>query len=270
MAARSPPLKALRAFEAAARLESFLMAADELHVTPSAVSYQIKILEEYIGFNLFERLSRGIVLTDSGRSYFEAIHSAFEQIREATERTISSNSNNTLFLRVASSFSVKWLLPRLASFVAQHPDIHVRVDTRNPPAAGGRTEAVDGEIRFGDGQSAGMHVESLVIERFAPMCSPHLRDGPRALRSLDDLRKFPLIHTGTNLVPWANWFSANGVTAGNELRELFFDRAFMAIEAAVNGLGIVLEGDFLARVELDSGALVEPFRDVQKDLRTCR
>jgi LysR family glycine cleavage system transcriptional activator len=269
MVVRSPPLKALRAFEAAARLESFLVAAEELHVTPSAVSYQIKILEEYIGFNLFERLSRGIVLTDAGRSYFESIHSAFEQIHEATERTISSNSNNTLFLKVASSFSVKWLLPRLASFVAQNPDIHVRIDTRNPSAAG-RTEAVDVEIRFGDGQIADMHVESLVVERFAPMCSPHLLDGPRALRSLDDLRKFPLIHTGTNLVPWANWLAANGVTAGNDLRELFFDRAFMAIEAAVNGLGIVLEGDFLARVELDSGALVEPFRDVQKELRTCR
>ncbi len=165
---------------------------------------------------------------------------------------------------------MKWLLPRLASFVAQNPQIHVRIDTRNPAAAGGRAEPADVEIRFGDGQIADMHVESLVVERFTPMCSPHLLDGPRALRSLEDLRKFPLIHTGTNLVPWVNWLNANGVTVNNDLREMFFDRAFMAIEAAVNGLGIVLEGDFLARTELDSGALVEPFRDVQKELRTCR
>jgi LysR family transcriptional regulator, glycine cleavage system transcriptional activator len=266
---RSPPLKALRAFEAAARLESFLLAAEELHVTPSAVSYQIKILEEYVGLSLFERLSRGIVLTDAGRSYFVSIHGAFEHIREATERTMHGSANSRLVLRVASSFSVKWLLPRLASFVALNPDIDVRIDTRNhAPAAGG--EVADVEIRFGDGQIADMHVEALVTERFVPMCSPHLLDAPNALRSLDDLRKFPLIHTRTNLVPWSNWLSANGVNVAHDLRELFFDRAFMAIEAAVNGLGIVLEGDFLARPELESGALVEPFRGMQKELRTCR
>lgn len=269
MSVRRPPLKALRAFEAAARLGSFLLAAEELHVTPSAVSYQIKLLETFLDLNLFDRLNRGIALTDVGRRYYEAIRNAFAQIDGATQQAVSARQMDLLYLRVASSFSVKWLMPRLSSFVRQHPEIHVVFDTRSPLPFG-QAEPVDIEIRFGDGRIADMHVEPLVTESFAPMCSPYLLEGPKAIKNLTDLTKFPLIHSRTNLVPWSGWLQAHGLANADESGTLFFDRAFMAIEAAVNGLGVVLEGDFLARQELDAGQLVEPFKGVQKEFRTCR
>lgn len=269
MSARRPPLKALRAFEAAARLGSFLLAADELHVTPSAVSYQIKLLEMYLNITLFDRLNRGIALTDVGKRYYEGIRSGFAQIDNATQQAISSRETDLLYLRVASSFSVKWLMPRLSSFVRKHPEIHVVFDTRSL-APLGQDENVDIDIRFGDVRISDMHVEPLISESFAPMCSPYLLEGPKAIKNLSDLVNFPLIHSRTNLVPWSGWLHAHGMTQSDETGTLFFDRAFMAIEAAVNGLGVVLEGDFLARQELDSGQLVEPFKKIQKEFRTCR
>lgn len=269
MSVRRPPLKALRAFDAAARLGSFLLAADELHVTPSAVSYQIKLLETFLNITLFDRLNRGIALTNVGRRYYEGVRSGFAQIDNATQQALSTGETDLLYLRVASSFSVKWLMPRLSSFVRLHPEIHVVFDTRSS-APLGQAEQVDIDIRFGDVKISNMHVEPLVTESFAPMCSPYLLEGPKALRNLTDLVNFPLIHSRTNLVPWSGWLQVHGVDQSDETGTLFFDRAFMAIEAAVNGLGVVLEGDFLARQELDSGQLVEPFKNIQKDFRTCR
>lgn len=266
---RRPPLKALRAFEAAARLGNFFLAADELNVTPSAVSYQIKLLETFLGISLFDRLNRGIALTDVGHQYYEAIRNIFSQIDSATQFAINSRLTEVLYLRVASSFSVKWLMPRLSSFVHQNPDIHLKLDTRSSLPFG-QADPADIEIRFGGGKISDMHVEPLITESFAPMCSPSLVEGANAIKTLNDLIKFRLIHSRANLVPWSTWLRANGVAELGDSDVIVFDRAFMAIDAAVKGLGIVLEGDFLAREELATGLLIEPFKGIQKHLQTCR
>lgn len=266
---RRPPLKALRAFEAAARLENFFLAADELNVTPSAVSYQIKLLETFLGISLFDRLNRGIALTDVGHQYYEAIRNIFAQIDSATQVAINTRQIQVLYLRVASSFSVKWLMPRLSSFLHQHPDVHLKLDTRSSLPFG-QADPADIEIRFGGGKISDMHVEPLITESFAPMCSPSLVEGANAIKTINDLAKFRLIHSRANLVPWSTWLNAHGMAELGDSGALVFDRAFMAIDAAVKGLGIVLEGDFLARQELATGLLIEPFKGIQKQLQTCR
>jgi LysR family glycine cleavage system transcriptional activator len=245
-------LKSIQAFEAAARLSSFALAAEELFVTPSAISHQIKLLEEQLSIRLFHRLHRTVLLTDSGRQYAEEITSAFARIDAAT-REIG---------RVAKSdiLTTQWLMPRIARFSAAHTDIDVRLNASSE-AADLISEAVDIDIRYGPRklQPAGTLVLELPPETIVPLCAPALMSGDHPLRGVADLQHHPLIHSEGCLVGWRDWMRLHRKTRIDIGRGPRFDRSFMALSAAVDGLGVCLESLLLAQRELETGRLVAPF-----------
>lgn len=254
---RMPPLRALAVFEATARNMSFSRAAVELNVTPAAVSQQIKVLEGYLSARLFRRLNRRVLLTEAGELYYSSISSAFSNMATATERIGSAVVPTILTIRSAPSFATKWLLPRLPEFLAEVPNIDVRLDASNEKTDFTR-ENVDLEIRFGDGSWRGLHVEPLCRDIAIPLASPTL-SRRYAIRSAEDLSSgVPLIHSIKCPVSWERWFAAHQVQQHDSLRGPRFDRSFMAIEAASMGLGVVLDCEILAQRELASGDLVCP------------
>ena len=253
---KRPPLRSLTAFEAAARNGSFLAAAEELNITTSAISHHIKALETFLSTRLFVRLNHGVRLTLDGASFFESIHEAYEHIDEGTQRLIGRPQPEVLTVRTGVSFGLRWLMPRLPFFLSENPDIDLQIVT--PTASvGARLQNVDVEIRYGAVTQPGMYVEPLAEEAIVPMCSPALLKGARALRTPRDLVKFRLIESTLNDVTWSSWTSANRI-ALNESPRLQFDNILLALQAGVSGLGIVLEGDFLAGEDLASGRLVVP------------
>lgn len=260
MITRMPPLRALAAFEAVARNLSFAKAAAELNVTPSAVSQQIKALEERLAITLFRRLNRRILLTEAGEIYYAAIASAFDAMADATERIHSHLNPQILMIRSAPSFAAKWLLPRLPEFIRRNPDIDVRLDASNEKTDFAH-EAVDLELRFGAGTWEGLHVEPLHRDDIVPLASPTLVETQRLRRPEDLLlRGGPLIHSVKCPVTWEMWLAANGLRPAAALRGPRFDRSFMAIQAAVDGVGVALDSGVLAQAELRDGRLTVPFR----------
>ncbi|CAE6738911.1 Glycine cleavage system transcriptional activator [Paraburkholderia haematera] len=252
--------KSIQAFEAAARLSSFALAADELFVTPSAVSHQIKLLEEQLSIRLFHRLHRTVILTDSGRQYAEEITAAFARIDSATREIGRAAKSDILTIHCTPSFATQWLMPRIARFSAAHPDIDVRLNASSE-AANLISEAVDIDIRYGPRklQPAGTMVLELPSETIVPLCSPALMTGEHPLRSVADLQHHALIHSEGCLVGWRDWMRLYRKTRLDIGRGPRFDRSFMAISAAVDGLGVCLESLLLTQRELDTGRLVAPF-----------
>jgi LysR family glycine cleavage system transcriptional activator len=215
---RLPPLNALRAFEAAARLMSFSRAADELAVTPAAVSHQIRALEEDLGTRLFRRLNRALELTDSGRLLLPDLAEAFGRIQAGVGRLRRHNATGTLTVTTSPSFAAKWLVLRLHRFAERHPEIDVRVtasDTVVDLASGD----VDIAIRYGAGRYPGLEVELLLENEVFPVCSPALPTGDPPLRTAEDLRRHALLHDITveidPLVPtWSMWLKAPRPSTG--------------------------------------------------------
>jgi LysR family glycine cleavage system transcriptional activator len=267
---RRPPLRSLAAFEAAARNGSFLAAAKELHVTTSAISHHIKSLEAYLSTRLFMRLNRGVRLTLEGAAFFESIHEAYERIDEGTQRLLGRPQLEVLTVRTGVSFGLRWLVPRLPFFLAENPGIDLRIVTPTV-VLGAQPQPADVEIRYGPVAQPGMYVEPLAEEDIVPMCSPALLKGPRALRTPEDVSRFRLIESSLNEVTWSSWLAANHIVV-REFSRLRFDNILLALQAAVSGLGIVLEGDLLAGEDLVSGRLVVPpaLRDysVRRSMRT--
>ncbi|GJE60709.1 LysR substrate-binding domain-containing protein [Methylobacterium trifolii] len=251
------PFRAISVFHAVARSGSVTRAAEELGVTPSAVSQQIQALEVSLGTALIGRSGRNVVLTEAGERYFEMIGEEVDRIAEATQRIRGYRSVTTLTVRATPSLSTKWLLPRLASFIDAHPDIELRLDGSNEPVAF-QKESVDVEIRHGAGQWPGLFCEGLAEERFHPVCAP----GLAVASSLgpDDLARHRLIQSVKCQVQWSSWFARAGVTPAERWRRLLFDRTHMAIDAAVGGLGIALESDLMMWREWRDGRLVCPVR----------
>lgn len=254
-------LKAIQAFEAAARLSSFALAAEELFVTPSAVSHQIKLLEEQFGVRLFHRVHRAVVLTDAGRVYAEEVSAAFSRIELATRELGRTAKSDILTVHSTPSFATQWLMPRLARFSALQPDIDVRLNASYPAPADLLTQGVDIDIRYGMRrlQPAGTMVLPFPPETIVPLCAPSLADGAQAIRAPEDLRHHTLIHSEVCLVSWRDWMRQHRKVPLDISRGPRFDRSFMAISAAVDGLGVCLESVLLAQRELDSGRLVAPF-----------
>jgi LysR family transcriptional regulator, glycine cleavage system transcriptional activator len=252
--------KSIQAFEAAARLSSFALAADELFVTPSAVSHQIKLLEEQLSIRLFHRLHRTVILTDYGRQYAEEITAAFARIDSATREIGRAAKSDILTIHCTPSFATQWLMPRIARFSAAHPDIDVRLNASSE-AVDLISEAVDIDIRYGPRklQPAGTMVLELPPETIVPLCSPALMAGEHPLRSVADLPHHALIHSEGCLVGWRDWMRLYRKTRLDIGRGPRFDRSFMAISAAVDGLGVCLESLLLAQRELETGRLVAPF-----------
>jgi len=207
-----PPLNALRAFEATARHRSFSKAADELHVTPAALSHQIRGLEDLLGLKLFLRRARAIELTDAARLIYPGIRTGFEHLRAAVEQLDRARQDRILVVSASPGLTAKWLVPRIYRFLEKHPDI----DTRISASSGFSdfvTDGVDVGIRLSSGAHPELHVEKLSDESMLPLCSPRLLDGDQPLRSAHDLPRFPLIQIDLpGLVPtWDDWLRAVGV-----------------------------------------------------------
>lgn len=259
MTARLPSLNGLRAFEAAARHLSFTLAAQELNVTQTAISHQIRRLEEELGIKLFIRQSRSLALTPQATEYLPGIRAAFQDLRTATDRLLRKGGDRVLTISTLTSLAVKWLLPRLSSFQQQHPEIEVRITT-STELVDFRTSNVDAAIRYGQGRWPGLDAEWLMAEHLFPVCSPKLLTGERPLRRPEDLEHATLLHTSSTIDDWRLWLTAAGLPAHlSQNRGLTFDLAFMTIQAAIDGLGVAMGHTAYVADDVANGRLVVPF-----------
>jgi LysR family transcriptional regulator, glycine cleavage system transcriptional activator len=249
-------MKALLAFEASSRLGSFAAGAEELGVTPSAVSHQIQQLEEFLGVKLFNRRAGRAVLTPAGHTYTREISSAFSLILNATAVVAPQSQPGHLVIASSPSFAAKWLQPRLAGFLEANPAIKVRVSTLSGHEELSK-DRCDIAIVFGRPSAGVGEVEPLVVERLRPLCSPLLVE-QLGLRTPDDMSRATLIHS-VNALSWAEYLRRIGKPELGHAHDLWLDRSTMAIEAAVAGLGLILESELLTQQELRDGRLVAPF-----------
>jgi DNA-binding transcriptional LysR family regulator len=259
---RRLPLTALRIFEAAGRTGSFAAAAEEVDLSPSAVSHAIRKLEEAAGLKLFTRTTRSLSLTREGSVLLEHVQRGFEEMQRGFRRALPGPSVVPLRLHTAPSFGTQWLMPRLARFVAEHPGIKLQfsADTRY---ANFDNDDYDIDVVYGEPAASRHERIPLVIEELTPLCRPELAE---RIRSVQDLYANPLIQSDGQSVQWKGWFGANKLRVPGEYA-LAFDRSGMAIAAAVDGLGVVLESTLLAERELASGQLVAPLRETTTSVR---
>ncbi|WP_425037955.1 transcriptional regulator GcvA [Primorskyibacter sp. S187A] len=265
-----PPLTALRAFEAAARHLSFAQAADELNVTPAALSFQIKSLEEHLGQPLFHRLNRAVALTELGHSLSPGLSDGFDAIRQAWRSARRQLDDKSLTVTAGPAFTAKWLAPRLFTFAQRYPDIELRFIASLRIMDFGRDE-IDLAIRFGEGQDEGLHNEPLCSEYITPMMTPALAQD---YGTLDALRAAPLLHDDSIsfLKPrsdWPRWFDLTGIDREGRSGARF-SQADHAIDAALAGGGVVLGRSTLAASALKEGWLVAPFREALKPAASFR
>lgn len=250
-----PNFVLLRAFEAAARLQGFSLAAHELHLTPSAISHQIRELEEVFGRALFVRGHRRVDLTPEGRRLAEGLSRVLDALEACCSEVNLSPSGQVLSLYCAPSFAVKWLGPRLPQFMAAHPDITIRLTSGAEPLDLRQAREVDMAITYGQAlQRPGVDVLPLGEERIAPLCSPQLKAPRRPWKQ--QLPELTLIDSQLSQVTWRDWFQLNGMDLPARPRPSF-DRAALSISAAADGMGVALESTRLAERELLRGDLVE-------------
>lgn len=262
MARQLPPLNSLRAFEAAARHLSFTKAADELHVTPAAVSQQVKVLEEHCGVRLFRRLTRALLLTDAGQAALPSLRDGFDRLAEAAEKLKAHEVGGILTVSVPPSFGAKWLVPRLDRFRTAHPEFDLRIDATDALVDFG--SGVDVALRYGRGVYEDLHVECLMSEVSFPVCSPKLLDGPHPLHRPEDLAHHTLLHVQWKMeneaAPnWPMWLRAAGVDGIDAERGPRFSIESMSVQAAMEGHGVALVSGALVAGDLDAGRLVRPF-----------
>lgn len=251
---RLPPLHALRAFEAAARHLSFKAAAAELHVTPAAVSHQIKALEDELGVKLFRRLTREIRLTEEGHALAPSLRDGFDRLAAAVERVTQAPGRAVLTLSTLTTVAMSWLVPRLPRFQALHPEIDVRVSTAQKIIDFTREE-FDAAIRHGRGAWPGLAHHKLFDDRLTPLASPAIA---RRLKRPADVAQFPLLDTDPH-PEWAIWLEAAGLSKLAVRRGPSFDSTRICLEAAANGIGIALSDPLLAADQIADGLLVQPF-----------
>ncbi|MGB7739499.1 MAG: transcriptional regulator GcvA [Steroidobacteraceae bacterium] len=253
-----PSLNALRTFEAAARNGSFKAAAAELCVSQSAVSHQIKLLEAELGVELFVRKPQGIELSRQGRAYFPILRDAFERIAAGTDLLRGSAARPRLTLQVYSTFAIRWLIPRLPAFQRSHPDVNVRLHTSQSDV-NFEFEDVDACVMIGNSTGAGLRYDYLFSSRVFPVCSAatlaeyRLRDDPARLREA------PLLQVYPSRMDWWSWLNAHGVEGANPDAGQQFDSYELAMNAAMQGIGVALGMEPFVVRDLQSEALVEPF-----------
>jgi len=244
MVRRLPPLNALRAFEASARLGSFVGAAAELRVSAAAVSQQVRRLERYLDTPLFQRLARGLVLTEHGRDYLPQLSSGFDMLGESTARLRTKRAGGVLTLTTLAGFANGWLLPRLARFRARAPRVDVVLQTSRS-LVDFRREDVDLAIRFAPGAGRGLHGEPLCHEELFPVASPRLFRGGRTPDSLGALRAYSLLHDvdahpDQPWMSWRAWFERAGLEPQAATRGMQFTDSVVLLGAAIAGLGVAL------------------------------
>ncbi|MEJ6395527.1 transcriptional regulator GcvA [Gymnodinialimonas sp. 2305UL16-5] len=255
-----PPLRALRAFEAAARHLSFAQAAAELGVTPGAVSHQIKALEDRVGAPLFHRLTRALRLTEAGEAALPLLTEGFDRLADGAARLQLRDDENLLTVSVSPGFGSLWLVPRLDRFRRQHPKIEVRIDGTDRLVDVANGEA-DVAIRYGPGGYTNVQSQRLFAMRATPVCSPGLLARGLPLQSPADLAHHTLLHVEWKEAEgsWRTWLLAAGATDVDPFKGPRFTKEEMAVRAALEGEGIALIGDRMAADHLASGRLVCPF-----------
>ena len=260
---RLPPLNALRVFESAARHLSFTKAAEELHVTPGAVSQQIKALEDFLQTPVFRRQKRSLLLTDEAQASLPILREGFDKLAEAGKILSAKADSSRLTVSVAPSLASKWLVPRLDRFQAAHPEIDVWVSA-DMDVVDFAVDDVDLAIRYGAGQYPDLEIEHLMAEKIVPVCSPALITGAHPLKEPADLIHHTLLHDSSadndpNCPTWPMWLKAAGVCHKEGERGLKVNQSSLVIEAAVAGKGVALAKAALALADLEAARLVIPF-----------
>jgi LysR family glycine cleavage system transcriptional activator len=267
------PFSALRVFECAARHLSFKLAAEELYVTPAAVSLQIKTLEDHLGVKLFHRHNRGLTLTDEASTGLSALTTGFESIVDSVHSMRRTSDKKSLTVWMAPAFAAKWLVPRLHRFSEAYPDIDLNIsasirlidsNTRKNtiPAENFHRDDVDIAIRFGKGDYPGCRIDKLFNVSAIPLCSPDLLKGKHPLLRPEDLCYHTLLHDDTRYEgrpDWATWLQAAGVKNVDSSHGMHFNHVNLALTAAIDGQGVVLSMQALASDDIASGRLVVPF-----------
>jgi LysR family transcriptional regulator, glycine cleavage system transcriptional activator len=250
-----PPLNALRAFEASARLNSMQRAARELNVTPSAVSQQVQNLEQWVGFPLLERRARQVQANAEGRAYLTAVGAALDQIAAATEELSAGRVPRSICITCTPGFAVQWLVPRLQQFQDLHPDIDVRIDA-STRLLDLKVEQVDLAVRHGNGRYPGLVGEKLLDDDLVPVASPRLLTGKGRVKRPADLMQHRLLHIETR-DDWRLWFAGQGIEIDWKRGPLLIDTA-IGVQAAVAGKGVALVRRSLIGDELAVGRLIAP------------
>lgn len=239
---------------------SFTKAASELNVTQTAISHQVRRLEDELGIRLFHRFKERLELTASGQAYLQGVSLAFDQLRFSTEQLLEGCNNNTLTISTLATFASKWLLPRLGSFRLEHPEIDIRVSASTDLVdfvVGG----ADTAIRYGSGEWKGLRADWLMADEIFPVCSPKLLTGKHPLTSIDNLAHHTLLQvSGVTSNDWSIWLEAAGLPAnlaGGP--RLTFDLALMAMQTAADGQGVCIGRRAYVEDDLRAGRLVAPF-----------
>ncbi|MFH6781669.1 MULTISPECIES: transcriptional regulator GcvA [Methylobacterium] len=251
-----PPLHALRAFEAAARLGSFKAAADELGVTHGAVSQQVRLLEDWLRAKAFERHNRRVVLTPAARTYLAEIGPALDRIAAATAQ-YGHDAGAVLSVNAPASFALRWLVPRLAAFRAQHPAIQVRLETSNQPLEA-LAVPYDVVIRGGPDTFYGITARPFLSEERLPVCSPGLL-ARVPLHRPEDLGRHTLLHSSSLPRLWDDWLAAVGIPGLQPGAALTLDHFYLTLQAALDGIGLAMGPTALIADDLAEGRLVAPF-----------
>ncbi len=247
-----PSLNGLKAFEAAARHESFTRAAEELCVTQGAVSHKVKALEEELGIKLFKREPRRLSLTSAGRNYLHIIRDAFDNISMGTEQLLQQQNSNALTVCTSVNFAAKWLVHRLGRFTDAHPEIDLTLSATSRSNDFAR-DNIDLLISTSEGNLTGLHATRLCKEELVPVCSPSLN-----IKTLSDLKKHPLLHLDYR-DDWLQWLDKAGLGDLERPRGTVMNRVSMTIDAAVNGQGVALARTALVANDLIQKRLVRPF-----------
>ena len=258
-----PGTGSLKAYESAGRHLNFTRAAQELNVTPAAVSHQIKELEDQLGQRLIERTSRSMRLTEAGRILHAAVGEALSGLNRALARLDKGRDNARLRVSASTSIAAKWLVPRLDDYMKLHPGIEIQLDVSDRVRDFDRDD-IDAAIRFGNGNYPGARADRLFDNTIFPVCSPALLASKRPLKQPRDLLQHRLIHVewsgqGITWPNWRMWMLAAGVSDFNETRGLHLDNSGLALQAAIEGQGVALGDSSLVADDLAAGRLVQPF-----------
>lgn len=253
---RLPPLNALRSFEAAARHGSFQDAAGELFVTPSAISHQVKALEEFLGIPLFIRQTRRVSLTSAGRDYMRSVQRALREIERSTQDLLAKHGAGELRLAVTPAFLQRWLLPRMGLFSERYPDIELQIEASTGLIDFSRNE-IDMAVYYGDGHWDDVEAHFLRRSVLIPVCSPALL-ARKPINEPQDMFQHRLIHVAKRIDEWRAWFTAAQTEYDETRKGLLMSSGSLAAGAATRGLGIALADEGLVREEILSGELISP------------
>jgi DNA-binding transcriptional LysR family regulator len=247
-----PPLTCLMAFEAVARRRSFALAANELHLTPSAVSHQVAKLEEFLGVRLFERSSRGVKVSPAGESYLKRVEGALGALTAATD-DVRQGVRNSLYVHTSPSFASLWMMPRLGAFSQAHPGVSLFLSASHLHSDF-ELGQVDVDVRYGVPSWPQLVIEPLFREPILPLATEEFISRHQ-IRTPADLLQVPLIQSTVSVVQWSDWFDRYHPGRRPERFALRFDRALMAFEAAIQGLGVTLESAVIGGVHIAAGRL---------------